>query len=131
MPHMLKCYEEIIRPGTLGKVYHARIWWNYWGYPNRAFKPDVDPKTHPYIATGLKENKFGIAYADALSLYERACALPNLRIEGIDCHIGSQLTELAPIAVQTVAAQSRNVDVTVAAQGTLTAAQGASSGVSR
>jgi diaminopimelate decarboxylase len=60
--------------------------------------PDVDPRTHPYIATGLKQNKFGIDYADAVALYRRACALPHLRIEGIACHIGSQLTEAGPIA---------------------------------
>jgi diaminopimelate decarboxylase len=58
--------------------------------------PDVDAKTHPYIATGLKENKFGVDYADALALYRKAAALPNLEISGIDCHIGSQLTEVAP-----------------------------------
>lgn len=60
--------------------------------------PDVDAKTHPYIATGLKENKFGVAHGDALALYRRARALQHLRIEGIDCHIGSQLTEVAPFA---------------------------------
>lgn len=58
--------------------------------------PDVDAKTHPYIATGLKENKFGVAYTDAVALYRRAHALPHLRIDGVDCHIGSQLTEIAP-----------------------------------
>lgn len=58
--------------------------------------PDVDAKTHPYIATGLKENKFGVAYTDAPAVYRRARELPHLRIEGIDCHIGSQLTEVAP-----------------------------------
>ncbi|MDH4150874.1 MAG: diaminopimelate decarboxylase [Betaproteobacteria bacterium] len=58
--------------------------------------PDVDAKTHPYIATGLKENKFGVAYTDALATYRRARELPHLRIEGVDCHIGSQLTEVAP-----------------------------------
>lgn len=58
--------------------------------------PDVDAKTHPYIATGLKENKFGVAYDDALAVYRRARALPHLRITGVDCHIGSQLTEVAP-----------------------------------
>ncbi|HET7159334.1 MAG TPA: diaminopimelate decarboxylase [Burkholderiales bacterium] len=60
--------------------------------------PDVDAGTHPYIATGLKQNKFGIAYADAPSLYQRARDLQHVQITGIDCHIGSQLTELAPIA---------------------------------
>lgn len=60
--------------------------------------PDVDAKTHPYIATGLKQNKFGVAHGDALALYRRARALKHLHIEGIDCHIGSQLTEVAPFA---------------------------------
>ncbi|MEQ1775840.1 MAG: diaminopimelate decarboxylase [Burkholderiales bacterium] len=58
--------------------------------------PDVDAKTHPYIATGLKENKFGVAYDDALALYRRARGLKHLKIEGIDCHVGSQLTDVAP-----------------------------------
>jgi len=58
--------------------------------------PDVDPKTHAYISTGLKTSKFGIAYTDAAALYRRAAALPNLAVRGIDCHIGSQLTDPAP-----------------------------------
>jgi len=58
--------------------------------------PDVDAKTHPYISTGLKQNKFGVAYAEALALYRKARDLPNLRIAGMDCHIGSQLTETSP-----------------------------------
>lgn len=58
--------------------------------------PNVDAKTHPYIATGLKENKFGIAYDEAPRLYREAAALPHLAVIGIDCHIGSQLTESAP-----------------------------------
>lgn len=58
--------------------------------------PDVDAKTHPYISTGLKENKFGVAFGDALKIYRRMQKLGNLDITGIDCHIGSQLTELAP-----------------------------------
>jgi len=58
--------------------------------------PDVDAKTHPYIATGLKENKFGVAYTEALAIYRRARDLPHLHIAGVDCHIGSQLTEVAP-----------------------------------
>lgn len=60
--------------------------------------PDVDARTHPYIATGLKQNKFGVAYDQAPVLYRRARGLPHIRIEGIDCHIGSQLTEIAPFA---------------------------------
>ena len=58
--------------------------------------PNVDPKTHPYISTGLKGNKFGIAHERTLATYERAAKLPGLRIAGIDCHIGSQITEEAP-----------------------------------
>ena len=58
--------------------------------------PDVDAKTHPYISTGLKQNKFGIEISEALSIYQKAAALPNLEIVGVDCHIGSQLTELSP-----------------------------------
>lgn len=60
--------------------------------------PNVDAKTHPYISTGLKENKFGVAYEDALALYRRAANLPNLQVSGIDCHIGSQLLDPAPFA---------------------------------
>ncbi len=58
--------------------------------------PDVDAETHPYISTGLKENKFGVAIDEALCLYERAAALENIQILGVDCHIGSQLTSMAP-----------------------------------
>jgi diaminopimelate decarboxylase len=58
--------------------------------------PDVDAGTHPYISTGLRENKFGIAHEDALSAYRRAAALPHLEVVGIDCHIGSQITSLDP-----------------------------------
>ncbi len=60
--------------------------------------PDVDPKTHPYISTGLRSNKFGVAYTDALALYRRARALPHVDIAGIACHIGSQLLDPAPAA---------------------------------
>jgi diaminopimelate decarboxylase len=59
--------------------------------------PDVDPKTHPYISTGLKGNKFGVAFADALALYRRAAALPHLHVSGVACHIGSQLLDPAPM----------------------------------
>lgn len=60
--------------------------------------PDVDPKTHPYISTGLKSNKFGVAIDAAADLYRRAASLPNLRVSGVACHIGSQLLDPAPIA---------------------------------
>lgn len=58
--------------------------------------PDVDAKTHPYISTGLSENKFGIDIKIAPAVYERAARLPNVKVTGVDCHIGSQLTELNP-----------------------------------
>jgi diaminopimelate decarboxylase len=58
--------------------------------------PDVDAGTHPYISTGLKENKFGIASAEALSVYQSAATMPGIKIVGIDCHIGSQLTTVEP-----------------------------------
>ena len=58
--------------------------------------PDVDARTHPYIATGLKESKFGVAYEAAFDLYRRAHERPHLDVHGIDCHIGSQLTEVSP-----------------------------------
>ena len=58
--------------------------------------PNVDPKTHPYISTGLKGNKFGIAHERTLAVYQRAASLPGLRVVGIDCHIGSQITEATP-----------------------------------
>lgn len=58
--------------------------------------PDVDAKTHPYISTGLKENKFGIAIEQAPALYRHAAELPHIHVSGVDCHIGSQLTQLEP-----------------------------------
>ena len=72
--------------GEVGKV--ARI--------SVRVNPDIDAGTHPYISTGLKENKFGVPIERALLLYRRAAQLPNIEIVGIDCHIGSQLTELEP-----------------------------------
>jgi len=58
--------------------------------------PDVDPQTHPYISTGMKKSKFGIDITAALAVYERAAALPHIEVVGVDCHIGSQLTSVAP-----------------------------------
>jgi len=58
--------------------------------------PDVDAQTHPYIATGLEQNKFGIAMAEAVASYEQAAQLPGLKIVGVACHIGSQLTQIQP-----------------------------------
>ncbi len=58
--------------------------------------PNVDPKTHPYISTGLKGNKFGVAHERTVATYQRAASLPGLQVVGIDCHIGSQITEATP-----------------------------------
>jgi diaminopimelate decarboxylase len=60
--------------------------------------PDIDPKTHPYISTGLQGNKFGIAHKEAVTAYRVAASLPGLEVVGIDCHIGSQITEIGPYA---------------------------------
>lgn len=72
--------------GELGKVAPISIRVN----------PDVDAKTHPYISTGLKANKFGIAREEAIAIYQKAHALPHLLVTGMDCHIGSQLTDITP-----------------------------------
>ncbi len=72
--------------GSLGKIAPVSLRVN----------PDVDAKTHPYISTGLKQNKFGVAYAEAMALYRKAAGMPHLRVTGMDCHIGSQLTEVSP-----------------------------------
>jgi len=58
--------------------------------------PDVDAKTHPYISTGLKENKFGVDIENAEAVYQHAAGLPHINVQGIDCHIGSQLSEISP-----------------------------------
>ena len=60
--------------------------------------PDVNPNTHPYISTGLRGNKFGVAFTEALDLYRKAARMPAIEISGIDCHIGSQLLDPAPMA---------------------------------
>ncbi|SAL68806.1 diaminopimelate decarboxylase [Caballeronia terrestris] len=85
--------------------------------------PDVDAKTHPYISTGLKSNKFGVAFADARATYAEAHAMPHLDVIGIDCHIGSQITEISPYLdavdklldlveqIEADGAQIRHVDV--------------------
>ncbi len=72
--------------GALGKVAPVSLRVN----------PDVDAKTHPYIATGLKENKFGISFDDAIAGYQNAAAMEHLNVVGIDCHIGSQITTMSP-----------------------------------
>lgn len=74
------------RAGRLGKVASVALRVN----------PDVDPKTHPYISTGLEQNKFGVDVKSALEGYKYAHQLPNIAVKGIDCHIGSQITEATP-----------------------------------
>lgn len=82
--------SELVRlntvAGAMGKVAPVSLRVN----------PNVDAKTHPYISTGLKNNKFGVAYEDALNIYLEAANMPNIAIHGVDCHIGSQITELSP-----------------------------------
>ena len=73
--------------GSMGKVANISIRVN----------PDVDAQTHPYISTGLKDNKFGIAIDIVEGVYQQAAAMENINVTGIDCHIGSQLTELSPV----------------------------------
>src|SRR5204863_9227930 len=58
--------------------------------------PDVDPRTHPYISTGMKKHKFGVALDDATALYDRMRGMPEIEIVGVTCHIGSQITQLEP-----------------------------------
>ncbi|KHJ51268.1 diaminopimelate decarboxylase [Vreelandella venusta] len=91
----IKCFNVESRPelerlnavaGELGKIAPVSLRVN----------PDVDAGTHPYISTGLKDNKFGIPVDNALDVYQLAASLPHLRVTGLDCHIGSQLTETAP-----------------------------------
>ena len=76
--------------------------------------PDVDARTHPYISTGLKSNKFGIAHAEALAAFRRAATLPGLEVVGIDCHIGSQIIDAQPY----VEALDRMLDLVEAVEGT-------------
>jgi diaminopimelate decarboxylase len=81
--------------------------------------PDVDAQTHPYISTGLRENKFGIDIHQALAIYRRAASMPNLELAGVDCHIGSQLTALAPFRdalqrIRVLVQQLRDQGVTLA-----------------
>src|SRR5262249_15489928 len=74
--------------------------------------PDVDAKTHPYISTGLRGNKFGIAHERAVAVYTQAAQLPGVEVMGIDCHIGSQVTDSAPY----VAALERLLDLVEAVE---------------
>ena len=91
----IKCFnvESIAELGRLNQV-AADI--NVNAPVSIRVNPDVDAKTHPYISTGLKENKFGIEIEQALDVYEQAASMSHLNVHGVDCHIGSQLTEVQP-----------------------------------
>lgn len=91
----IKCFNVESEPelarlnqvaGQLGKIASISL----------RINPDVDAKTHPYISTGLRDNKFGIAFDRAIEVYQLAHQLPHLKIVGMDCHIGSQLTDISP-----------------------------------
>lgn len=83
-PAELQCLSDVAQ--SMGR--RARV--------SLRVNPDVDAQTHPYISTGLKENKFGIAIETALDVYRTAAALPGIEVVGVDCHIGSQLTDISP-----------------------------------
>lgn len=91
----IRCFnvESVPELETLNRVAESQ---NQVAAVSLRVNPDVDAKTHPYIATGLRENKFGIAIEKAGEVYRRAATMPGIRLEGLACHIGSQLTQLAP-----------------------------------
>lgn len=91
----IRCFnvESLPELDVLSEVAHAR---HQTAHISLRVNPNVDAHTHPYIATGLKGNKFGISHERALDAYRRAADLPGLQIDGIDCHIGSQITSGAP-----------------------------------
>ncbi|WP_166422736.1 diaminopimelate decarboxylase [Paraglaciecola sp. 20A4] len=95
LQHNIKCFN-VESPAELERISQVAVAENKIAPISIRVNPDVDAKTHPYISTGLKANKFGIEREQAVDVYRHAASLPNLAIKGIDCHIGSQLTEIAP-----------------------------------
>ena len=91
----IRCFNVEV-PGELDRLNRIAFELGVKAPVSLRVNPDVDAQTHPYISTGLKENKFGIDIALALAEYQRAAALPNLEVVGVDCHIGSQLTGTGP-----------------------------------
>jgi diaminopimelate decarboxylase len=91
----VKCFnvESVAELRTLSSIAHSM---NRHAPVSLRINPDVDAKTHPYISTGLKGNKFGIAHGDAHAAYREAARLPGIKVVGIDCHIGSQITDISP-----------------------------------
>ncbi|NMM41092.1 diaminopimelate decarboxylase [Pseudoalteromonas arctica] len=91
----IKCFN-VESVSELDRISHVANELNLVAPISIRVNPDIDAKTHPYISTGLKENKFGIDILTATSVYQYAASLPGLKITGVDCHIGSQLTEIKP-----------------------------------
>ena len=96
LDHKIKCFN-VESESELHRISDIARELNVEANISLRVNPDVDAKTHPYISTGLKENKFGVDVEDAMRLYRMASGLPNVSPTGIDCHIGSQLTDIAPI----------------------------------
>ncbi|MCQ8183607.1 diaminopimelate decarboxylase [Methylomonas sp. SURF-1] len=91
----IRCFNVEVS-GELGRINELAGQLGVFAPVSFRVNPDVDAKTHPYISTGLKENKFGIDIDSAIHEYRRAAAMPNIKVVGIDCHIGSQLTGINP-----------------------------------
>ena len=91
----MRCFN-VESEGELEPLSHEAVRWAARAQVSLRVNPDVDAGTHPYISTGLKDNKFGIAHDQALAVYRRAAALPGMQVVGIDCHIGSQITQIEP-----------------------------------
>ena len=96
LDHKIKCFN-VESESELHRISDIARELNIEANISLRVNPDVDAKTHPYISTGLKENKFGVDVDDAMRLYRMASGLPNVSPTGIDCHIGSQLTDIAPM----------------------------------
>lgn len=96
LDHKIKCFN-VESESELHRISDIARGLNVEANISLRVNPDVDAKTHPYISTGLKENKFGVDVDDAMRLYRMASGLPNVSPTGIDCHIGSQLTDISPM----------------------------------
>lgn len=95
LEHDIMCFN-VESPAELGRINAVAKQLNKQAPISIRVNPDVDAKTHPYISTGLKANKFGVSAQEAIQVYETANGMSHLNVVGMDCHIGSQLTELAP-----------------------------------
>ena len=95
LQHQIYCFN-VESPAELERINKVAAQMDVKAPISIRVNPDVDAKTHPYISTGLKANKFGIEREQAIAIYQQAAAMSHLQVKGIDCHIGSQLTDLAP-----------------------------------